>query len=192
MELSCVNWWKGTCHVLPRYCHWPSRSPSRCLAPSMPVPPKPCCTTTTLSNSTVRPRSRHPLCLVRNSEAPTTQPRQRMPAVMSWLSWKPCHPHRMKGWSCWNASSRPRRFCSSQSEWPNSSICFCQLSQWTRTTTRNRVLSLPHHNLPNYQRSHKTRRRSSFLFLAYLNWTKLTVPLPCNQLCSIPSWKSEH
>ena len=32
-----------------------------------------------------------------------------------------------------------------------SAIC----SQWTRTTTRNRVSSLPHHNLPSYERSHK-------------------------------------
>ena len=28
-------------------------------------------------------------------------------------------------------------------------------SQWTRTTTRNRVSSLPRHNPPNYERSHK-------------------------------------
>ena len=77
--------------------------------PSMPVPPKPYCTTITLSNSiSVGPRPLHPFCLVPNSAAPTTQSRQRMPPVMSWPSWKPCHPHRMNGWSCWN-SSRPRR-----------------------------------------------------------------------------------
>ena len=42
--------------------------------------------------------------------APTTQPRQRTPPVMSWPSWKPCHPHRINGWSFWN-TSRPRRLC---------------------------------------------------------------------------------
>ena len=81
--------------------------------PSMPVPSKPCCTiTTTLSNSiSVGPRPLHPLCRVPNSAAaPTTQPRQRMPQVMSWPLWKPCHPHRINGWSCWN-TSRPRRLC---------------------------------------------------------------------------------
>ena len=51
----------------------------------------------------------------------------------------------------------------------------CQLSQWTRTTTRNRVLSLPDHNLPSYQRSHKILRRpSSFILLAYLFPVALT------------------
>ena len=51
----------------------------------------------------------------------------------------------------------------------------CQLSQWTsRTTTRNRVLLLPHRTLPNNQRSHKRRRPSSFILLTYLFPVALT------------------
>ena len=56
-------------------------------------------------------------------------------------------------------SSRQEDRCNKDSEVPPEQIqeepTNCQLSQWTSTTTRNRALSLTHHNLPNYQRSDK-------------------------------------
>ena len=66
---------------------WKQAAPHRDVLPLNDSSTKPCCTIITLSNSSVGLRSLPHLSLVPNSAAaaPTTQPRQRTPPIMSWL-----------------------------------------------------------------------------------------------------------